>query len=86
MAVSLRLDKNLEHELARAARLEGESKSDLIRAAVSEFLARMKRPVGQTPWTLGKDVFGRHRSGRDDLSTNRKALLKEKLNAKHHRG
>jgi len=31
------------------------------------------------------DLFARHGSGRDDLSTNRKALLSKRLAAKHHR-
>ncbi|GHU48775.1 hypothetical protein FACS1894200_06480 [Spirochaetia bacterium] len=34
-------------------------------------------------YELGKDVFGKYGSGRSDLSVNYKALLKDKIRAKH---
>ena len=38
-----------------------------------------------TPFEAGKDVFGRHGSGRDDLSTNRKTILAEILQVRRPR-
>lgn len=83
MAISLRLDRELEHELSRYAKLEGKSKSEFVRSLISGFV--MKKSDRITAWELGKDVFGRVGSGKSDLSTNRKSLLKAKLNAKHNR-
>jgi hypothetical protein len=45
--------------------------------ADSELLERMDR------LTREEDLFSRHGSGREDLSTNRKAILAELLGAKH---
>ena len=83
MAISLRLDRGLERQLARFAQSEGTSKSDLVRSLISDFVKRKSSRL--TAWELGRDKFGRVGSGRGDLSTNRKALLREKLNAKSNR-
>jgi RHH-type transcriptional regulator, rel operon repressor / antitoxin RelB len=80
MAISLRLDRGLEHKLAQCARSEGASKSDLIRSLISDFVR--KKSSRLTAWDLGKDVFGRFGSGKGNLSVDRKAILREKLNAK----
>lgn len=83
MSLSIRLDKTLEESLRRRLQAEHISLSDFIRDAIREKLAKDE---GKTsPYALGQDLFGRYASGRDDLSTNRKALLREKLNAKHRR-
>ena len=34
-------------------------------------------------WEMGKDVFGSYHSGRTDLSQNAKAIVKDKIRAKH---
>ena len=84
MAISLRLGKNLERELERCARAEGVSKSELIRTMISAFVSqRSSRP---TPWELGKELFGREGSGLENLSKDRKRILKEKLRVSksHH--
>lgn len=80
MSISIRLDKSVEESLRRRLQVEGVSMSDFIRDAISEKLATYV--VRLTPYELGKDLFGRSSSGRDDLSSNRKVLLKDKLNAK----
>jgi len=83
MAISLRLNIAVERELDKYARLEGRSKSELIRSLIADFVGtRSKRP---TSWELGKHLFGRHGSGRSDLSVNRKSILREKLHAKKNR-
>jgi hypothetical protein len=47
-----------------------------VREAIAEKLDR--EATGQpSAYELGKNVFGKYGSGRDDLSTNRKAILGE---------
>lgn len=83
MAISLRLDGDLEHALEKHAKMMGRSKSELIRGLIDDFLKnKTTRP---SPWEIGKDVFGRHGSGKGNLSFNRKSILKEKLHAKKNR-
>ncbi len=36
----------------------------------------------QNAWETGQDLFGKYASGRDNLSSNRKEILKEKLRTK----
>ena len=84
MTITIRLPEELEDELR--ARLETQSMglSDFVREAITEKLERehMEKP---SAYELGKHLFGRHGSGRDDLSTNRKKILGEILRAKHRR-
>jgi hypothetical protein len=44
-----------------------------------------KNSKSPTPWELGEKVFGREGSGKDNLSMDRKSILKEKLLAKKNR-
>ena len=83
MVISIRIDKELEGELERVARMQGLSKSGLIRRCLAEYLVR--RTNRPTPWELGKDRFGKVGSGRSDLSTNRKKILREMLHARARR-
>ncbi len=43
------------------------------------------RPRNPPHTISAKDLFGKHGSGRNDLSANRKAILDEILRAKHRR-
>ncbi|MBW3543791.1 MAG: ribbon-helix-helix domain-containing protein [Planctomycetes bacterium] len=83
MAISLRLNEQLERQLELAARREGLSKSELVRRSLQEFLAR--RETSRLPWELGQHVFGRYGSGRGDLSANRKRLVRERIHARKRR-
>lgn len=56
MTLSIRLDPELESELARAAAQTGRSKSELVKASLREYLARLA--PRKTPYELGKDLFG----------------------------
>jgi RHH-type transcriptional regulator, rel operon repressor / antitoxin RelB len=83
MAISLRLNSTIDRELAKIARAEGTSKSDLVRLLISEFVSKKsKRP---TPWELGENLFGRYGSRKGNLSKDRKSILREKLRAKKSR-
>ncbi|VAX10362.1 hypothetical protein MNBD_GAMMA26-1526 [hydrothermal vent metagenome] len=77
--ITLRLDQQLEKTINDAAHRLGLSKSELIRKSVIEYIDKLKKP---SPWELGNDFFGKYASGQDNLSQDRKALLKEKIRAK----
>ncbi len=77
MTISIHIDKALEKTLRQQLLQYGRPLSEFIREKLS------REETAPNPYELGKDLFGRYGSGRDDLSTNRKALLQEKLRAKH---
>ncbi len=69
MTITIRLPIKLESDLRTRLHRRGIGLSDFVRDA----------------YDLGKSLFGRHGSGRRDLSSNRKAILKEMLRDKHPR-
>jgi predicted DNA-binding protein len=77
--ITLRLDEKLEQHIQNTAKMLGVTKSDLIRKSITEYLNRLDTP---TPWVLGESLFGRHASGQNNLSTDRKSLVKAKIRAK----
>ena len=83
MTVSLRLDDALEAELRRRLARDGTPLSDFIRQAIHEKLARDRE--SSDPYTLGQPFFGRHASGEQDRSQQRKQIVRERLDAKHRR-
>jgi predicted nucleic acid-binding protein len=50
-----------------------------VRECLQEYIACKQEKL--SAWELGKDLFGRHSSGRGDLSLRRKEILKEKVRA-----
>jgi len=84
MTITIRLPAKLETDLRTRLGVRRARLSDFVRDAIAEKLERETagRP---SPYDLGKDLFGRYGSARDDLSTNRKAILGEVLGAKHRR-
>ena len=78
--ITLRLDPKLEKIINDAAHRLGLSTSELIRKSVTEYIDRLEK---LSPWELGNDIFGKYASGKDNLSGDRKALLKEKIRAKN---
>lgn len=83
MTLSIRLEPELERDLALAAERTGRSKSDIVKSCLREHLARLA--LHKTPYELGEDLFGGNDSGPVDLAENRKAYLTELLHAKHDR-
>lgn len=77
--ITLRLDSELEKNINHVAHQMGVTKSELIRKSITAFIEKVEKP---SPWELGSDFFGKYASGRDDLSSNREALVKEKIRAK----
>lgn len=82
MTISIHLDKQTERDLRQYLQAEKLSLSEFVRDAIKEKMTDYAEKPSMV-YELGKDLFGAHASGRDDLSTNRKALLKEKLHTKH---
>ncbi len=77
--ITLRLDPKLEQTINNVAHQMGVSKSELIRKSITEFIGRIEQP---SSWELGHDVFGKYASANDNLSKDRKALVKEKIKQK----
>lgn len=77
--ITLRLDPQLEQTINELARQMGVSKSELIRRSIAEYVDKIERP---SAWELGSDVFGKYASGKSNLSSDRKTLVKEKIRAK----
>lgn len=82
MPISIRLEKELEHALRARVANDDIAVSEFIRAAIREKLVREENAAN--PYELGKDVFGKY-AGQADLSTNRKALIRERLSARYRR-
>lgn len=77
--ITLRLDPKLEQQVSHAAKHLGLSKSELIRKSLVSYIEKLEK---QSSWASGHDLFGKYASGRDDLSSNRKQILKDKIKAK----
>jgi Arc/MetJ-type ribon-helix-helix transcriptional regulator len=80
MTVTVRLDEDTEAKLRRLLKQKGVTVSDYVRAAIAEKLDReTKKP---TPYELGKHLFGRYSSNREDLAENSELILREMFRAK----
>ncbi len=77
--ITLRLDPKLEQQVSHVAKSLGLSKSELIRKSLVNYIENIEK---KSPWEAGHDLFGKYASGRDDLSSNRKKILKAKIKAK----
>ena len=83
MTVTVRLDEDTEARLRRVLKQKGGTVSAFVRAAVAEKLDReAKKP---TPYELGKHLFGRYSSDREDLAENSEEILREMFRAKCRR-
>jgi len=84
MAITIRLPARLEADLRRRAEAHGSKLSEFVREAIAE---KLDREAGGRPSAdeLGVSAFGRHGSGRNDLSTDRKAILGQLFRVKHSR-
>jgi predicted DNA-binding protein len=81
MSLSIRLDQDTETALQQHVQRVGITRSAFVREAIREKLA--KHSQTSTPYQLGASLFGRHASGDNDRSLNRKSLLRERFDAKH---
>ena len=77
--MTIRLDDTLESRIETMSASLGITKSELIRRSVQMFISNSEK---LDPWSAGKDVFGKFKSGRTDLSENRKAIVKDMVSRK----
>jgi hypothetical protein len=84
MTITIRLPEELDARLRRLLDARGLGLSGFVREAIAE---KLDREAARQPsaYELGRNLFGKHGSGRDDLSTNRKAILAGLLRAGHPR-
>jgi RHH-type transcriptional regulator, rel operon repressor / antitoxin RelB len=80
---TVRLETDIEIKLDELASLENKSKSEVIKNALLEYIE--KHLSSQTPYELGKTLFGRNGSSQKVNSEEYKAKLKEKISEKYHR-
>ncbi len=83
VTISIRLDSETERRLRYRLADEGIRLSDFVREAIQEKLAE-ERPQN-SPYAIGKDVFGRYASGDGDRSARRKSLVRQRIHEKHRR-
>jgi predicted DNA-binding protein len=79
--LSVRLPEELERKVKQIAIAERRTKTEIVRAAL-EVYVESKGKV-RSSYDLGKNVFGRHGSGRGDLSVSYKSKVKERIRAKY---
>lgn len=68
MAITVKLPDTLNNALLQRCAQEGRSRSEVLRAALTAYLAQA--PSAASAWSLGVEVFGRY-AGPSDLSENR---------------
>jgi plasmid stability protein len=72
MTVTIKLDAALEQQLRQRAASTGRSTSDVVRAALQQYLAQADPAPPRSAFALGEDLFGRH-VGSADLAQRRRA-------------
>ena len=86
MSITITLPVELETTLKERVATAGGSVDAFVRDAVQEKLEREARPPRKlTPFEAGREVFGRHSSGRSDLSENADAIVSEIIRGKRRR-
>lgn len=69
MPLTVRLDPETEQLVDRTARLQGKTKSEVVREALKEYCARTTERQ-KTPYELAEDLIGSVEGGPTDLSQN----------------
>ena len=73
--LTVRLPNHLEHLLNVVSQTEQKTKTEIIKEALQAYIKDLQSKKKQTPYELGKDLFGTCGSGDGSLS----ATYKEKL-------
>ncbi|MGH6814679.1 MAG: DUF6290 family protein [Hyphomicrobiaceae bacterium] len=87
MTISVRIDEDMEARVRRLLAEHGGSLSDFVRQAIAEKLDReAKKPIADeanpSPYEIGKHLFGKYKSGIDDLGSNHEKYLRKKFRIK----
>jgi Arc/MetJ-type ribon-helix-helix transcriptional regulator len=83
MSVTVRLGKELEDFLEKESKVEGKTKSEIIRKCLKEYYQSVRHK--KSAWELGEPYFGLEGSGDPDHSFKRKAEIRKKIHEKHRR-
>jgi predicted transcriptional regulator len=78
--LTVRLPQELEQKLKKVAAAEKRTKTQIIHAALEVYIQAHQGEI--SAFELGEDLFGRHGSGRGELSAKYKSILKERIRAK----
>jgi hypothetical protein len=81
--VTMRVTAREAADIERLAKALGVTRSDVLKRGIAAL--RQQVQGEQSAYDLGRDLFGRHGSGRKDASTRRRARYKEAVRAKHAR-
>jgi len=82
--LAVRLNENLENELRYFTQIHEKSKTDVVKEALELYFKTQRKKNKKSAYELGQDFFGVYDSGAEDLSSNYKKKLKEKLREKHN--
>ncbi|MBC2715452.1 MAG: CopG family transcriptional regulator [Desulfobacteraceae bacterium] len=77
--ITLRLNPKIEQDINNTAKNLGITKSELIRKSILEYLSKLDTA---NAWEVGQDLFGKYSSGLNNLSTERKKIVKKKIRVK----
>ena len=72
--LTVRLEQSLEMEIEKISKIEGISKSKLIRKSIKAYLNKYKKP---SLFEVGKDMFGKYELEDNKLSLNSENLLRD---------
>jgi predicted transcriptional regulator len=74
--LTLRLDKNIEDDLCKIAKLKGLTKSELVRRSIIEYVSCNSESKS---WKVGEPIFGKYSSGKGNLAEDSETLLRKKF-------
>lgn len=84
MPVSVRLDKETEELLEKAAKMTGASKSAVVKESIREYCVPLVQKKKKNPSEIIKELIKDHPgSGKGDLSIRGEEILREMLGKKH---
>lgn len=84
MPVSVRLDKETEKLLEKAAKIRCLPKSKIMKESIVEYCRKVTSEKQQSLYERAKDLFGKEGSGRGDLSVRGEEILREMFRKKRH--
>ncbi len=77
---SVRLSEEMEKELEKLSNQKNVSKSDIVKEALVEYIAKEKGY--NRPYETGRGYFGKYGSGESDRSVTYKSRIKSKIREK----
>lgn len=84
MPVSVRLDKETEELLEKAARIVSKPRSRVMKESIRDYCLKIVEQEKKSPYDLSKDLIGKEGSGRGDLSVRGEEILREMFSKKRN--